>query len=56
MEERQRMQLVTDRRHATALIQAHNRGELSKQLTTSRFECVNQLVLFYFNFILIVKL
>ena len=46
MEERQRLQLVTDRRHATALIQAHNRAELSKQLTTSRIECVDQLVFF----------
>jgi hypothetical protein len=46
MEERQRVQLVTDRRHATALIQAHNRGELSKQLTTSRIEYVDQLVFY----------
>jgi hypothetical protein len=41
MEERQRIQLVTDRRHATALIQAHNRGELSKQLATTRLEFVD---------------
>ncbi|UJR25206.1 hypothetical protein I4U23_006558 [Adineta vaga] len=38
MEEKQRKQLVTDRRHATALIQAHNRGELQKQLNTSRLD------------------
>ena len=38
MEEKQRMQLAVDRRHATALIQAHNRGELSKQFNTSRLE------------------
>jgi hypothetical protein len=45
MEENQRKQLVTDRRHATALIQAHNRGELPKQLNTSRFEYVEQLLI-----------
>ena len=39
MEEKQRKQLTTDRRHATALIQAHNRGEL-KQFSTSRLEYV----------------
>ncbi|CAF0731883.1 unnamed protein product [Rotaria sp. Silwood1] len=38
MEEKQRKQLITDRRHATALIQAHNRGELQKQLNTSRLD------------------
>ncbi|CAF1316067.1 unnamed protein product [Adineta steineri] len=38
MEDKQRKQLVTDRRHATALIQAHNRGDLQKQLNTSRFD------------------
>ncbi|CAF4077701.1 unnamed protein product [Rotaria sp. Silwood2] len=37
-EEKQRKQLVTDRRHATALIQAHNRGELQQQLNTSRLD------------------
>lgn len=40
MEEKQRKQLITDRRHATALIQAHNRGELQKQLHTTRSEYV----------------
>jgi hypothetical protein len=40
MEEKQRKQLITDRRHATALIQAHNRGELQQQLNTTRFEYV----------------
>ena len=40
MEDKQRKQLVTDRRHATALIQAHNRGELQKQLNTTRLEYV----------------
>lgn len=40
LEDKQRKQLATDRRHATALIQAHNRGELQKQLNTSRFEYV----------------
>lgn len=38
MEDKQRMQLAADRRHATALIQAHNRGELSKQFNTNRLE------------------
>ena len=40
MEEKQRKQLVTDRRHATSLIQAHDRGELSKQLNTTRLEYI----------------
>jgi hypothetical protein len=44
MEEKQRKQLMTDRRHATALIQAHNRGELQKQLNTSRLEYVEYLI------------
>ncbi len=59
MEEKQRIQLVTDRRHATALIQAHNRGELSKQLNnTSRLEYIDYLIFkyFYFYFIVLVKL
>ncbi|CAF3107753.1 unnamed protein product [Rotaria socialis] len=38
LEEKQRKQLVNDRRHATALIQAHNRGEIQKQLNTSRLD------------------
>ena len=38
MEEKQRKQLTIDRRHATALIQAHNRGEL--KFSTSRLEYV----------------
>lgn len=39
MEEKQKKQLVTDRKHATALIQAHNRGELPKQFSlTNRTE------------------
>ncbi|CAF0795052.1 unnamed protein product [Rotaria sordida] len=38
MEEKQRKQLITDRRHATALIQAHNRGELQKQFNTSQLD------------------
>jgi hypothetical protein len=45
MEEKQRKQLVTDRRHATALIQAHNRGELQKQLNTARVEYVRKTLL-----------
>ncbi len=58
MEDKQRIQLVTDRRHATALIQAHNRGELSKQLNTSRLEYIDYLIFkyFYFYFIVLVKL
>jgi hypothetical protein len=46
MEERQRKQLTTDRRHATALIQAHNRGELQKQFNTSRLEYVKYFVFY----------
>lgn len=48
MEEKQRKQLTTDRRHATALIQAHNRGELQKQLNTTRTEYLS----FFLNLIL----
>ena len=50
MEEKQRKQLVTDRRHATALIQAHNRGEIPKQFNTSRLEYFEY---FLFNIYLI---
>jgi hypothetical protein len=50
LEDKQRKQLVTDRRHATALIQAHNRGEIQKQLNTSRFEYVEYLFEFYIYF------
>ncbi len=46
MEEKQRKQLITDRRHATALIQAHNRGELQQQLNTTRFEYVEYTTFF----------
>jgi hypothetical protein len=45
MEEKQRKQLAIDRRHATALIQAHNRGELQKQLNISRLEYVEYFIL-----------
>lgn len=38
LEEKQRKQLINDRRHATALIQAHQRGDLAKQMSTSRIE------------------
>jgi hypothetical protein len=53
MEEKQRKQLVNDRRHATALIQAHNRGELQKQLNTSRLECVKNIYLISCNILFI---
>ena len=46
MEEKQRKQLVDDRRHATALIQAHNRGELQKLFDTNRLEYMFQIMLF----------
>jgi hypothetical protein len=53
MEEKQRKQLINDRRHATALIQAHNRGELQKQLNTSRLECVKNIYLISCNILFI---